>query len=141
MNSCRIYEEDTRAHYKVVNERKTKGQHSRPKPYSAPADKGKQRMVEERRPKKKDVPAEITYFNCGEKGHKSNVCPEEVKKCFRCGKKGHTLAECKHGDIACFNCKEEGHIGFRCKQPKRAPTTGRFFALAVFPDEIPDMPP
>jgi len=45
VNSCRIYEEDTKAHYKVVNDRKAKGQQSRPKPYSAPADKGKQRMV------------------------------------------------------------------------------------------------
>ena len=29
VNSCRIYEEDTKAHYKVVNERKAKGQQSR----------------------------------------------------------------------------------------------------------------
>ncbi|KEH41655.1 hypothetical protein MTR_1g053380 [Medicago truncatula] len=49
VNNCRIYEEDTKAHYKVVNERKTKGQQSRPKPYSAPTDKGKQRMVNDRR--------------------------------------------------------------------------------------------
>ncbi|RHN40786.1 putative nucleotidyltransferase, Ribonuclease H [Medicago truncatula] len=129
VNSCRIYEEDTKAHYKIVNERKTKGQQSRPKPYSAPADKGKQRMIEDRRPKKKDVPAEIVCFNCGEKIHKSNVCPEEVKGCFRCGKKGHALAECKHNDIVCFNCNEDGHIGSQCKQPKKAPTTGRVFAL------------
>jgi len=40
VSSCRIYEEDTKAHYKVVNERKGKGQQSRPKPYNAPADKG-----------------------------------------------------------------------------------------------------
>jgi len=29
VSSCRIYEEDTKAHYKVVNERKGKGQQSR----------------------------------------------------------------------------------------------------------------
>jgi len=39
VSSCRIYEEDTRAHYKIVNEKRGKGQQSRPKPYSAPADK------------------------------------------------------------------------------------------------------
>lgn len=38
VSSCRIYEEDTKAHYKVMSERRGKGQHSRPKPYSAPAD-------------------------------------------------------------------------------------------------------
>ena len=47
VSSCRIYEEDIKAHYKAVNERKGKGQQSRPKPYSAPADKGKQRVNEE----------------------------------------------------------------------------------------------
>ncbi|RHN60028.1 putative nucleotidyltransferase, Ribonuclease H [Medicago truncatula] len=128
VNSCRIYEEDTKAHYKVVNERKGKGQQSRPKPYSAPADKGKQKMVDVRRPKKKDA-AEIVCFNCGEKGHKSNVCPEEIKKCVRCGKKGHVVADCNRTDIVCFNCNGEGHISSQCTQPKRAPTTGRVFAL------------
>ncbi|XP_039687850.1 uncharacterized protein [Medicago truncatula] len=69
------------------------------------------RMVEDRRPKKKDAPAEIVCFTCGEKGHKSNACPWDAKRCFRCGKKGHALAECKHDDIVCFNCNEERHIG------------------------------
>jgi len=110
VSSCRIYDEDTKAHYKVVNERKGKGQQSRPKPYTAPADKGKQRDNDERRPIKKNAPAEIVCYTCGVKGHKSNACPGEVKRCFRCGKKGHTTAECKHDDIVCFNC-EEGHIG------------------------------
>jgi hypothetical protein len=41
VSSCRIYEEDTRAHYKIVNEKRGKGQQSRPNPYSAPADKRK----------------------------------------------------------------------------------------------------
>jgi len=40
VSSCRIYEEETKAHYKALNERKGKGQQSRPKPYSAPVDKG-----------------------------------------------------------------------------------------------------
>jgi len=41
VSSCRIYEEDTKAYYKVMSERRGKGQQSRPKPYSAPTDKGK----------------------------------------------------------------------------------------------------
>ena len=55
VSSCRIYEEDKKAHYKAMNERKGKGQQSRPKPYSAPADKGKQRLNDERRPRKQDA--------------------------------------------------------------------------------------
>ena len=51
-----------------MNERKGKGQQSRLKPYSAPVDKGKQRMVDDRRPKKKDAPTEIVCFNCGVEG-------------------------------------------------------------------------
>ena len=38
--------------------------------------------------------------------------------------------ECKHDDIVCFNCGEEGHTSPRCKQPKKALTSGKVFALA-----------
>jgi len=110
VSSCRIYEEDTKAHYKVMNERRGKSQQSRPKPYSAPADKGKQRLNDERRPRRKDTPAEIVCYKCGEEGHKSNVCSNDEKRCLRCGKKGHTITDCKRGDMVCFNCDEEGHI-------------------------------
>jgi hypothetical protein len=41
VSSCRIYEEDTKAHYKGMSDRRGKGQQSRLTPYSAPADKGK----------------------------------------------------------------------------------------------------
>jgi len=47
-----------------VNERKGKGQQSRPKPYRAPADKGKQRVNDERRLGKKDTTAEIVCYTC-----------------------------------------------------------------------------
>ena len=66
------------------------------------------------------MPNEIVCFQCGEKGHKSNVCGIDGKRCFRCGRKGHTQTECKHFDVVCFNCKEEGHIGSQCTKPKRA---------------------
>ena len=90
-------------------------------------------MVVDRQPTKKGTPTEIVCFNCGVKGHKSNVCPKEIKKCVQCGKKGHILADCNRNDIVCFNCNEEGHIGSQFKQPKKAPTTGRVFALTVTP--------
>ena len=115
VSSYRIYEEDTKAHYKVQKERKGK-QQDRGKPYSAPADKSKQKVNDERRPRESDTPAEVVCYTCGEKGHKTNACTRDVKRCFRCGKKGHIITECKRGDIVCFNCNEEGHIGSQCKK-------------------------
>ena len=128
VSSCRIYEKDTKAHYKVMSERRGKGQQSRSKSYSAPADKGKQRLNDERRPNRRDAPTEIVCFKCGEKGHKSNVCGRDEKKCFRCGQKRHTLADCKRRDIFCYNCNEEGHISSQCTQPKKVRTGGKVFA-------------
>jgi hypothetical protein len=43
VSRCRIYEDDTKAHYKIVSENRGKVQQSRPKPYSAPTDKGKKK--------------------------------------------------------------------------------------------------
>jgi hypothetical protein len=129
VSRCRIYEDDSKAHYKIMSEKRGKGQQSRPKPYSAPADKGKGRANDERRSNKKDAGAEVVCYTCGEKGHKSNACTKDIKRCFRCGSKGHTLAECKHADIVCFNCKEEGHIGSQCTNPKKTQTRGKVFAL------------
>jgi len=65
--------------------------------------------------------AEITEFSkCNGKGHKSNACFEDEKRCFRCGKKGHTITDCKRGDMVCFNYDEEGHMSSQCKKPKKA---------------------
>ncbi|XP_039685007.1 zinc finger protein GIS2-like [Medicago truncatula] len=89
------------------------------------------RMIDERRPRKKDAPVEIVCYTCGENGHKGNACPGDVKRCFRCGKKGNTLAECKHDDVICFNCNEEEHIGSQCKKPKKAQTTGRLAEIYI----------
>ena len=87
VSSCRIYEEDTKTHYKVMNERRGKSQQSRPKPYSAPADKRKQRASDGKKPAGRDVVArstsvEIVCFKCSEKGHKSNACNKDEKRCF-----------------------------------------------------------
>ncbi|XP_058762057.1 uncharacterized protein LOC131635457 [Vicia villosa] len=46
VDSCRIYEEDNNAHYKIINEKRGKLQHNRGKPYDAPAGKGKQKVVD-----------------------------------------------------------------------------------------------
>jgi len=130
VSSFRIYEDDTKAHYMIMNDRRGKQQQSRGKPYNAPADKGKQRVNDEGRPRKRDTPTEIVCFRCVEKGHKSNARSADVKRCFRCGRKGHTIADCKHDDIVCFNCGEDGHTSPQCKKPKKAQTSGKVFALA-----------
>jgi hypothetical protein len=130
VSSCRIYEEDTITHYKIRNERKSKNQQNRYKPYNAPADKDSQRVNDERKPGRKDTNAEVVCYTCGEKGHKRNACTGEVKRCFRCGRKGHTIIECKHDDVVCFNCNEEGHMGSQCKKPKKAQASGKVFALS-----------
>ncbi|XP_058784438.1 uncharacterized protein LOC131659241 [Vicia villosa] len=41
VDCCRIYEEDNKAHYKIMNERRRKQHQNCGKPYSALADKGK----------------------------------------------------------------------------------------------------
>ncbi|XP_058734001.1 uncharacterized protein LOC131605690 [Vicia villosa] len=41
VDSCRIYEEDNNAHYKIINEKRSKHQQNCGKPYNAPVDKGK----------------------------------------------------------------------------------------------------
>jgi len=58
VSSCKIYEEDTKAHYKIMNERKGKRQQSRGKPYNDPADKSEQSVNDESGPRKRDTPTE-----------------------------------------------------------------------------------
>ena len=41
VDSCRIYEEDNNAHYKIISEKRGKHQYNRGKPYDAPTGKGK----------------------------------------------------------------------------------------------------
>ena len=44
VDSCRIYEEDNNAHYKIISEKRGKHPHNGGKPYDALAGKGKQRV-------------------------------------------------------------------------------------------------
>ncbi|XP_058762165.1 uncharacterized protein LOC131635555 [Vicia villosa] len=77
-----------------------------------------------------DAPAGIVCFKCGKPGHKSNVCNAEVQRCFRCGKTRHLAPDCKHKEVIYFNCGEEGHISTKCEKLKKAPGSGKVFALA-----------
>ena len=41
VDSCRIYEEDNNAHYKIISEKRGKHQQNRGKPYDGPAGEGR----------------------------------------------------------------------------------------------------
>ncbi|XP_058753064.1 uncharacterized protein LOC131626243 [Vicia villosa] len=111
VDSCRIYEKDNNAHYRVINEKRGKSQQGCGKPYDAPVGKGKQKAAEGKRTSGGDTPAGVVCFKCGKDGHKSNVCTTDARRCFRCGEVGHMSPECKHKQMVCFNYGEEGHIG------------------------------
>ncbi|XP_058726068.1 uncharacterized protein LOC131597384 [Vicia villosa] len=133
VDRCRIFEEDNNAHYKVVTDRRGKQQQNRGKPYDAPAGRGRQRAAPGQRTSGGGAPAGIVCFKCGQAGHKSNGCTNDVKRCFRCGKTGHAISDCRHKEMICFNCGEEGHIGSQCQKPKKAQSSGKVFALAGDP--------
>ena len=139
IDSCRIFEEDSNAHYKIMSDKRNKGQQSRGKPYDAPAGKGKQKAFQGRRTSGGDAPASIVCYKCGKPGHKSNVCRSDVRakenevRCFRCGEVGHMTRDCRHKDVVCFNCGEGGHISAQCKKPKRTQGAGKVFALSGAP--------
>ena len=62
VNSCRIYEKDSKAHYKIINDRRGKQQQNRRKPYNAPADKCKQRVADGKRTSGGEAFTDITCF-------------------------------------------------------------------------------
>ncbi|XP_058727874.1 uncharacterized protein LOC131599593 [Vicia villosa] len=128
VDSCRIYEEDNNAHYRVINEERGKNQQSREKPYDA--GRGKQRVAHGHKTSGGDAPARVVCFKCGRPGHKSDVCTTDVKRCYRCGKTGHMSSACKHKDVVCFNCGAEGHIDSQCQKPKKTAVGGKVFALS-----------
>ncbi|XP_058721729.1 uncharacterized protein LOC131593298 [Vicia villosa] len=128
VDSCRIYEEDHNAHYKLVKDRR--GKQNRSTPYDAPVGKGKAEVANGKRTSGGGAPASVICFKCGEPDHKSDVCTAGEKRCFRCGKTGHVTTDCRHKEVICFNCGEEGHISSKCQKPKREPGSGKVFALA-----------
>ncbi|XP_050919702.1 uncharacterized protein LOC127137274 [Lathyrus oleraceus] len=130
IDSCRIFEEDNNAHYKILSEKRGRGQHNRGKPYETPVGKGKQKVIPGRRTSGGDAPANVICFKCGKSGHKSNVCRLCETRCFRCGMSGHAARDCKQKDVVCFNCGEGGHISAKCQKPKRGQESGKVFALS-----------
>ena len=63
-------------------------------------------------------------FNCREKGHALDDCPDTKKDkriCYTCGSKDHTSRRCtetyidnKYAFATCFVCKEKGHLSGDC---------------------------
>ena len=134
VNKCRIFDEDSKArtaHYKSLSEKKNKDRGS---PYASPNGKGKQKVVDEKKPSGGGSPIAGKCFKCGEPGHRADSCTKKVLRCFRCGQAGHRVTECKDAGPTCFNCGEKGHISSQCSKPKKAATaahtTGRVFALS-----------
>ena len=85
VNSCRIFEEDSKAksaHYKSISEKRGKQHQNRGKPYSVPAEKGKQKVADGKRPSEGGAPTNLKCFRCGEQDHCANECNGDVKKCF-----------------------------------------------------------
>ena len=71
VDSCRIYEEDNNAHYKIINEKRGKHQQNCSKSYDAPAGKGKHKAAVGQRTSGGDAPASVVCFKCGKPGPKS----------------------------------------------------------------------
>ncbi|XP_058768433.1 uncharacterized protein LOC131642174 [Vicia villosa] len=119
VDSCRIYEEDNNAHYRVINEKRSKSQQGRGKSYEASSGKGKHKVSDGKRTSGGNAPAGIVCFKCGKVGHKSTLCNIDARRCYHCGKFGHASSECTNKDMVCFNRGEEGHIGSKCLKPKK----------------------
>ncbi|XP_058761999.1 uncharacterized protein LOC131635393 [Vicia villosa] len=118
VNSCRIYEEDNKAHsayFKSHNEKKGRNQ-DHGKPYSAPVDKGKKKVSDGKKTSGGGSPATIKCYSYGEPGHRSNECKNKVLRCYKCGKMGHRAPECKDDGPTCFNCGEKVHISTQCQK-------------------------
>lgn len=123
VNRCRIYDEDSRArvtHYKNLSEKRSNHRH-KGIPYSAPADKSKQKVAKGNKPGGVGTsPNPIKCFKCGGVGHRVSECQTDMKRCFKCGKSGHVVADYKANGPTCFNCGEQGHISTNCYKSKKS---------------------
>ncbi|XP_058748525.1 uncharacterized protein LOC131621490 [Vicia villosa] len=166
VDSCRIYKEDNNAHYRVINEKRSKSQQGRGKPYEASNGKGKQKVSDGEKTSGGDAPAGIVCFKCGKVGNKSTSCNVDARRCYGCGKFGHALSECTYKDMSVrfYSPKEEGVKLLSSRQMRVLMKEDvQVFSLVasmsvenqtiieelkvvcefpeVFPDEIPDVPP
>ncbi|XP_050890847.1 uncharacterized protein LOC127096304 [Lathyrus oleraceus] len=106
---------------------KRKEKHKPWKPYSAQADKGKQRAVDDKRPSGGGAPTPLKFYRCGELGHRVSECKSDMKKCYKCGKSGHLVDDCKENMVTFYNYGEPGHISTHCSKPKQASIRGKMF--------------
>jgi hypothetical protein len=94
------------------------------------------------------TPPDRKYYNCEEKGHYFNGCPnpcvhlpsvlitniaptsseKTAKVCFHCGQRCHFALHCpdrcqRHTplDKKCYNCEEKGHFANACRNPRSHP--------------------
>jgi hypothetical protein len=94
------------------------------------------------------TPPDRKYYNCEEKGHYFNECPnpcihrssvlitniaptcskKTTKVCFHCGQRCHFALQCPdrcqwqtQPDKKCYNCEEKGHFANACPNPRSCP--------------------
>ncbi|XP_058783819.1 uncharacterized protein LOC131658557 [Vicia villosa] len=91
VDSCRSYEEDHNAHYKIVKDKR--GKQNRSTPYDALVGTGKAEVANGKRTSGGGARASVVCFKCGEPGHKSDVCTVGEKRCYHCGKTGHVTTD------------------------------------------------
>ncbi|XP_058752048.1 uncharacterized protein LOC131625168 [Vicia villosa] len=82
VDSCRIYEEDHNAHYKLVKDRR--GKQNRSTPYDAPIGRGKAEVANGKKTSGGELllawHKEVICFNCGEEGHISGKCQKPKRE-------------------------------------------------------------
>ncbi|XP_050891048.1 uncharacterized protein LOC127096532 [Lathyrus oleraceus] len=132
VNNCRIYEDDSKArstYYKGLSERRGNLNLNHGKPYNAITDKGKQKVIDGKRPSRGGAPTPLKCYRCGDLGHCVSECKSDVKKCYKCRNSGYLVADCKENMVTGYNYGEPGHISTRCSKPKQASTRGKVFVL------------
>ncbi|XP_050908969.1 uncharacterized protein LOC127122717 [Lathyrus oleraceus] len=86
-------------HYKGLSERRGNQNLNCGKPYSAPADKGKQRAADSKRPSGGGALTPLKCYRCGELDHRVSECKSDVNKCYKCGKSGYLVADFKENVV------------------------------------------